>query len=115
MLKCVFERFIKVSAKDFGINPLFCVSLPGYSWRCGLKNTGINLQTHQDKDLTLTLENNIRGGISAVLGDRYVKSNENKKYYMRMPVVYMVMQYLNCYLMMKFDCGMVILIFISIG
>ena len=27
----------------------------------------------------LTLENNIRGGISSVTGDRYVKSNENKK------------------------------------
>ena len=26
----------------------------------------------------LTLENNIRGGISAVMGDRYVKSDETK-------------------------------------
>ena len=33
----------------------------------------------QDKDLILTLENNIRGGISSVMGDRYVKSDENKK------------------------------------
>ena len=29
--------------------------------------------------MLLTLENNIRGGISSVMGDRYVKSNENKK------------------------------------
>ena len=29
--------------------------------------------------MILTLENNIRGGKSCVMGDRYVKSNENKK------------------------------------
>ena len=58
---------------------MYCVSLPGYTWECGLKNKGINLQTLQDKDLILTLENNIRGGVSSVMGDRYVKSDENKK------------------------------------
>ena len=79
LLACVFEKFIKVSVNEFEINPLYCVSLPGYTWECGLKYTGINLQTLQDKDLILTLENNIRGGISSVMGDRYVKSDENKK------------------------------------
>ena len=44
-----------------------------------MKYTGINLQTLQDKDMILLLENNIRGGISSVMGDRYVKSDENKK------------------------------------
>ena len=44
-----------------------------------MKYTGINLQTLQDKDLILTLENNIRGGISSVMGERYVKSDDNKK------------------------------------
>ena len=39
----------------------------------------MNLQTLQDKDLILTLENIIRGGISSVMGDRYVESDENKK------------------------------------
>ena len=38
-----------------------------------------NLQTHQDKDMILLIENNIRSGISAVMGDGYVKSDENKK------------------------------------
>ena len=79
LLTCVFEKFIKVSVNEFGINPLYCVSLPGYTWQCGLKYTGINLQTLQDQDMILLLENNIRGGISSVMGDRYVKSDENKK------------------------------------
>ena len=29
--------------------------------------------------MILLLENNIRGGISSVMGDRYVQSDENKK------------------------------------
>ena len=53
-LACVFEKFIKVSVNELGINPLYCVNLPGYTWECGLKYTGTNLQTIQDKDLILT-------------------------------------------------------------
>ena len=79
LLACVFEKFIKVSVNEFGINPLFCVSLPGYNWQYGLKYTGINLQTLQDKDMILLLENNIRGCVSSIMGDRYIKSDENKK------------------------------------
>ena len=79
LLACVFEKFIIVSVNEFDINPLYCVSLPGYTWLCGLKFTGINLQTLQDKDMILTLESNIRGGISSVMGDRYIKSDKNKK------------------------------------
>ena len=79
LLACVFEKFIKVSINEFKINPLYCVSLPGYTWQCGLKYTGTNLQTLQDKDMILLIENNIRGGISSVMGDRYIKSDEKKK------------------------------------
>ena len=78
-LACVFEKFIKVSVNEFDINPLYCVSLPGYTWQCGLKYTGINLPTLQDKYMILLLENNIRGGVSSVMGDRYIKSDDNKK------------------------------------
>ena len=79
LLTSVFEKFIKVSVNEFGINPLYCVSVSGYTWQCGLKYTGINLQTLQDKDMILLIENNIRGGISSVLGDRHVKSSDTKK------------------------------------
>ena len=75
----MFEKFINVSVNEFDINPLYCVSLPGYTWQCGLKYTGINLQTLQDKDMILLIENNIRGGVSSVVGDRYIKSDDNKK------------------------------------
>ena len=79
LLACIFEKFIKISIYEFDINPLYCVSLPGYTWQCGLKYTDINLKTLQDKDMILLLEKNIRGGISSIMGDRYIKSDENKK------------------------------------
>ena len=79
LLADVFEKFVKVSTKEYKINPLYCVSLPGYTYQCALKYTNIKLQPLQDKDLILLIENNIRGGISSVMGDRYVKSDENKK------------------------------------
>ena len=74
LIACVFEKFKKVSINEFGISPSYRVSLPGYTKQCGLRYTGRNLQTLVDKDLNLTLENNIRGGISSLMGDRYVKS-----------------------------------------
>ena len=78
LLADVSEKFVKVSTKEYGINPLYCVSLPGYTYQCALIYTDIKLQTIQDKDLILLLEQNIRGGISSVMGDRYVESDEDK-------------------------------------
>ena len=66
----IFEKFIKVSIKKFVIIPLYCFSLPAYTWQCCLKYTNIELQTPQDKELVLTLEINIREGISSLMGDR---------------------------------------------
>ena len=79
LLSDVFEKFIKISIEEYGINPLYCVSLPGYTWYCGMNYTDIKLQTLQDKDMILLLENIIRGGISSVMGDRYIQSDDNKK------------------------------------
>ena len=79
LLADVIEKFVKVSFEEYGIIPLYCLCLPGYTNQCALKYTDIKLQTLQDKDSILLLENNIRGGISSVMGVRYVKSDENKK------------------------------------
>ena len=35
LLACVFEKFMKVSVNEFGKNPIYCLSLPGYTWQCG--------------------------------------------------------------------------------
>ena len=79
LLADVIEKFVKVSFEDYGINPLYCLSLPVYTYQCALKYTDTKLQTLQDKDSILLIENNVRGGISSVMGDRYVKSDQKKK------------------------------------
>ena len=90
LLTCVFEKFIKVSINEFGFIALYFVSLPGYTWQCGLKYTGINLQTLQDKYMILLLENIIRSGISSVMSNRYVKSDDKKRYFISMLRFYVV-------------------------
>ena len=73
----VFENFVESSTREY--NPLYSYSLPRYTWKAGLKLTNIRLDFIKDKDQLLLLENNIRGGISSVMGDRFVESNENKQ------------------------------------
>ena len=79
LLADVFNKFVKVSTKEYCNNPLHCVSLPGYTYQCGLKYTNIKLQTLQDKNLILLMENNVRGGLSSIMSFRYVKLDDNKK------------------------------------
>ena len=48
-----------------------------------MKVTNNRLQTLQDKDMNLLLESIVRGGISSVLGDRFVKSEKHQKVFYR--------------------------------
>ena len=75
----VFENFVESSTREYKINPLYSYSLPGYTWKAGLKLTNIELDFIKCKELLLLLENNIRGGISSFMGDRHVQSDENKQ------------------------------------
>ena len=74
----VFEKFGKVSTKDFRMNPLDCVRLTLSTYQCALEYTDNILQILQHKDLILTLENNIRGVSFSVMGDRYIVSDDKK-------------------------------------
>ena len=75
----VMENFVEKSTLEYGINPLYSYSLPGYTWKAGLKLTNFKLDFIKDKQLLSLLENNIRGAISSVMGPRYFESNENTK------------------------------------
>ena len=75
----VFENFVESSTREYKTNPLYSYSLPGYTWKAGLKLTDIKLDFIKEKELLLLLENNIRGGISSVMGDRHVQSDETKQ------------------------------------
>ena len=89
LLADVFEKLVKLCTEEYGFHPLYCVSLPGYTYQCALKYTVIKLQALQDKNMTLLIENIIRGGISSVMGDHYVKFDENKKiFYMDATILF---------------------------
>ena len=75
LLNFVFQKIIKVSIIHFDIHPLYSVSLPCYTSQRELKHTNNKLQTMQDIEVILLLENINRGGISSVMGDRFVKSD----------------------------------------
>ena len=45
LLADVVEKFVKVSFEEYGINPLYSVSLPSYTYQCALKYTNMKLQT----------------------------------------------------------------------
>ena len=75
----VFENFVEKATLEYGINHLYSYSLPGYTWKAGLKLTNNKLDFIKDKDVLLLLENNIRGGISSVMGPRYIESDTNTK------------------------------------
>ena len=77
LLADIFEKFIIVSKTEFGINPLYHISLPGTTWSNGLKYTKIELELIKNVDLFQMFENGIRGGISGIFGDRYCESDNN--------------------------------------
>ena len=79
LLADVFEELINVSIKEVGINHLYCVSSPAYTYQGALKYSDMKLQTLQDEEMILLKKNYFRGGISSIMGDGYVKSDVNKK------------------------------------
>ena len=81
ILTDIFENCIDTCKKAYGINPLFYYSTPSFTWKAGLKMTGVTLDYITDDKLRLLLENNMRGGPSACMGNRYVKKGDRKILY----------------------------------
>ena len=77
LLADIFEKFMKVSISEFGINPLYHISLPGTTWSNGFKYTKIELELIKKVDLFQMFKNGIRGGLSGVFGDRYIESDND--------------------------------------
>ena len=76
LLGDVFEKFISDFFKDYGLDPLHCISSPGLSWDTMLKMTGIQLEKTNNIDVHLFLEKGMRGGVSYI-SKRYSKSDQN--------------------------------------
>ena len=77
LLLCdVFEKFISVCLKDYGLDPCHYGSSPSLSWDAMLKFTGIQLEKVHDINVHLFLEKGMRGGVSCI-SKRYAKSDES--------------------------------------
>ena len=79
LLLCdVFEKFIKVSLSNYGLDPCHYISSPGLSWDAMLNFTDVKSEKISNIDVHLFLEKGIRGGVSYI-SKRYSKSDENTK------------------------------------
>ena len=74
ILADVFEKFRRTSHATYGIDPVWYISLPSYTWDCGMKFTDVELQLLTDPNMYLFIERGIRGGVS-MINHRYAKAN----------------------------------------
>ena len=76
ILDYCMNEYVKLSMKEFKLNPLHYVSLPGYSFDCWLMSSGVTLDTLQDKQILDEFVEAKRGGICGIIGDRIVNNGE---------------------------------------
>ena len=88
LLTDIFQNYTDTCIKAYGINPLYSYSTPSFTWKAGLKMTGVKLDFITDDKLRLLLENNLRGGPSSCMGSRYVKRGKRKIVYEDMNNLY---------------------------
>ena len=75
LLLCdVFEKFIDICLKYYGLDTCYYFSSPGLAWDAMLKMSGVRLRLIDDIDMHLFIEKGMRGGISYI-AKRYCRAN----------------------------------------
>ena len=74
LLADAFESCMDMCIKEYELDPVHFLSLPGLAWQACLKKTNIELELLTDYDMLLMVENGIRGGICHSI-HRYAKAN----------------------------------------
>ncbi|KYN38165.1 hypothetical protein ALC56_07459 [Trachymyrmex septentrionalis] len=62
LLVDVFENFRDTCIENYGLDPTYYYTLPGYTWDAMLKYTGIRFELLTDIDMVMFVERGIRGG-----------------------------------------------------
>ena len=80
LLADLFENFRDQCLDYYDIDPFYTYSTPGLNWLAGLKFTGVKLKHYKESTYNklLFFEKWIRGGVSSILGNRYVKCYNKK-------------------------------------
>ena len=79
LLADVFEKFIDMCVKFYGLDPCHYFSSPELIWDVMLKMTEIELEKISDIGKYLFIEKGLRGGISYI-AKRYAKANNKYLY-----------------------------------
>ena len=79
ILEYCLNVFFKLNINTYNLNPLHCISLPGYSFDCFLKLSEVELDAIQDEQMLKDFIGAMRGGICGVMGNRKINKNENRK------------------------------------
>ena len=79
ILDYCMNEYVKLSMKEFGLNLIHYVSLPGYSFDCWLMSSGVSLDKFQDKQMLDDFVEATRGGICGIMGDRIVNNSNGSK------------------------------------
>ena len=68
------NEYVKLSMKEFSLNPLHTVCLSGYSFDCWLMSSSVTLDTLQDEQMLDNFVEAKRGGIClcGIMDDRYI-------------------------------------------
>ena len=74
-----FNLSVKLNMNTFKLNPLHCISLPGYSFDCFLKRSNVDIDTIQIEQILKDFIFAMRGGICGVMGDIYIRSQSQSQ------------------------------------
>ena len=75
LLLCdIFEKFRKMCAGNYGLDPAHYVGSPGLSWDAMMKRTGVQLELFTDGMMYTFMVAGLRGDVSTIV-KRYAKAN----------------------------------------
>ena len=76
LLADVFENFRDKCIEIYELDPTYFVSAPGLAWEACFKKTEVELELLTIYDMSLMVENRVRGGFCQA-SHRYAKANNN--------------------------------------
>lgn len=92
LLADIFENFRDNCIKLYELDPAHYFTLPGYSWDCMLKYTGVRIELLTNIDQLMFVERGLRGGISQCSKRNCIANNKymNEEYDSNKPSTYML-------------------------
>eukprot|EP00732_Lithocolla_globosa_P000149 Lithocolla_globosa_v1_NODE_30_length_9033_cov_22.154583.p3 type:complete len:310 gc:universal NODE_30_length_9033_cov_22.154583:4724-5653(+) len=74
LLTDIFQNFREFVYREYGLDPAWYCTLPGFAWDAMLKMTGVKLELLTDPEMHLFIERAKRGGVS-MISTKYAKAN----------------------------------------